>query len=60
MRGGVIVIRVKGGFIEDIEGNPVPVRVYDYDASYDVENPDRDEHGRPCIVSAFQPEAARR
>ena len=59
VRSKTMVIRVKGGFIENVEGNPVPVRVYDYDASYDAETSDRDEEGRPCIISEYEPASSR-
>lgn len=59
MRQEMIVIRVKGGFVEEISGNPVPVRVYDYDAWYGEEHHDRDEEGRPCIISEHEPDVRR-
>jgi hypothetical protein len=52
-----IVIRVVGGFVEEVQGNPLPVRVYDYDCAKVVSDSDVDERGRACIISEFQPAA---
>ncbi len=52
-----VTVRVDGGFVEEIEGNPFPVRLYDYDID-GVEGPDFDEDGRACIISEFEPKIA--
>src|SRR5690242_2897652 len=49
-----VTLRVDGGFVEEIEGNPFPVRLYDYDID-GVDEPDFDEDGRACVISEFEP-----
>jgi hypothetical protein len=46
------VIRVEGGFVE-IEHNPNPILVYDYDCDGEDEL-GTDECGRPCIASEHE------
>lgn len=50
----LVRVRVDGGFVEDIEGNPFPVRLYDYDID-GVDEPEFDEEGRACVISEFEP-----
>jgi hypothetical protein len=52
-----VTVRVDGGFVEDIEGNPFPVRLYDYDVD-GVDEPDFDDEGRACVISEFEPKTA--
>ncbi|MBV8976915.1 MAG: hypothetical protein JO261_14495 [Alphaproteobacteria bacterium] len=50
------VLRVEGGIVE-VEGNPNPVTIYDYDCD-GVEDLLVDEIGKPCIVSECKPASA--
>ena len=52
-----VAVRVDGGFVEEIEGNPFPVQLYDYDID-GVDEPDFDEKGRACVISEFEPKSA--
>lgn len=52
-----VTVRVDGGSVEAIEGNPFPVRLYDYDID-GVDELGFDEDGRACIISEFQPSTA--
>ena len=49
-----VIVRVDGGFVEEIAGNPFPVRLYDYDID-GVDELDFDEEGRGCVISEFEP-----
>ncbi|HEX3652248.1 MAG TPA: hypothetical protein VHU18_05420 [Rhizomicrobium sp.] len=49
-----VTIRVDGGFVEEIAGNPFPVRLYDYDID-GVDDLSFDEDGRACVISEFEP-----
>jgi hypothetical protein len=51
------VLRVEGGFVE-IEGNPNPVLMYDYDCDGEDDLLPDDE-GRACIVSEYKPSQGR-
>jgi hypothetical protein len=53
----LVTVRVDGGFVEEVEGNPFPVRLYDYDID-GVDEPDFDEQGRACVISEFEPKSA--
>lgn len=50
-----ITVRVYGGLVQAVDGNPFPIRVCDYDGKIE-DNPDLDEHGRPCTVIDFDPQ----
>src|SRR5437763_16001966 len=50
-----VSVRVDGGFVEEIDGNPFPVRLYDYDVD-GVDEPDFDENGRACVIIEFEPQ----
>jgi hypothetical protein len=52
-----VTVRVDGGFVEEIERNPFPMRLYDYDVD-GVDEPDFDEDGRACVISEFEPRPA--
>lgn len=52
-----VTVRVDGGFVEEIAGNPFPVRLYDYDVD-GVDEPEFDEEGRACVISEFEPKSA--
>ena len=52
-----VTVRVDGGFVEEIAGNPFPVRLYDYDID-GVDEPDFDEEGRGCVISEFEAQTA--
>ena len=52
-----VTIRVDGGFVEEIAGNPFPVRLYDYDID-GVDELSFDEDGRACVISEFEPQKA--
>ncbi|MDE2073781.1 MAG: hypothetical protein KGJ81_10115 [Alphaproteobacteria bacterium] len=49
-----IIIRVNRGYVEDIEHNPVPVVLYDYDID-GADDLGRDDSGRHCVVSEYEP-----
>jgi len=50
-----VIMRVEGGFVEEIGGNPFPVRLYDYDID-GVDDPQFDEEGRACVISEYEPQ----
>jgi hypothetical protein len=50
-----VTVRVDGGMVEEIVGNPFPVRLYDYD-TYGVDDLEFDEDGRACVISEFEPQ----
>lgn len=52
-----VTVRVDGGFVEEIAGNPFPVRLYDYDID-GVDDLSFDEDGRACVISEFEPNVA--
>jgi hypothetical protein len=41
--------------VEEIAGNPFPVRLYDYDID-GVDELSFDEDGRACVISEFEPQ----
>jgi hypothetical protein len=45
-----ITVRVYGGVVQGITGNPFPIRVCDYDGDEDM-----DEEGEPCTMGFEQP-----
>ena len=53
-----VTIRVDGGLVEEIAGNPFPVRLYDYQI-HGVDDLAFDEDGRACVISEFEPMIAR-
>lgn len=44
-----ITVGVYGGQVQWVSGNPVPIRICDYDGEND-ELPDRDDEGLPCRI----------
>lgn len=50
-----VTIRVDGGMVEEVAGNPFPVRLYDYDID-GVDDLSFDEDGRACVISEFEPQ----
>lgn len=50
-----ISIHLEGGFVEELKGNPLPVRIYDYDST-EIERQDVDPQGRCCVISEFGPD----
>ncbi len=54
----IMTVHLEGGFIEELRGYPIPVRIYDYDCD-DIEAPDVDDDGRPCIISEYDPDRRR-
>lgn len=52
-----VTVRVGGGMVEEIAGNPFPVRLYDYDID-GVDDLGFDEDGRACVISEFEPQPA--
>lgn len=53
-----VTVRVHGGMVEEIAGNPFPVRLYDYDID-GVDDLSFDEDGRACVISEFGPRPAK-
>jgi hypothetical protein len=50
-----VTVRVVGGLVEEVAGNPFPVRLYDYD----IDGADElgfDADGRACVISEFEPQ----
>jgi hypothetical protein len=52
-----VTVRVDGGMVEEIAGNPFPVRLYDYDID-GVDELSFDENGRVCVISEYEPQTA--
>src|SRR5689334_1784692 len=51
-----MIVRVRGGFVEEIAHNPVTVTLYDYDTDgVDDDALLPDDSGKPCIVSEYPP-----
>jgi hypothetical protein len=44
-----ITVKVQGGLVQCVLGNPFPIRICDYDVERD-EDPDVDECGEPCRI----------
>ena len=53
-----VTVRVDGGMVEEIAGNPFPVRLYDYDID-GVDDLSFDEDGRACVISEFEPQTVK-
>lgn len=50
-----VTTRVDGGFVEEVAGNPFPVRLYDYDID-GVDDLQFDDDGRACVISEYEPQ----
>lgn len=50
-----VTVRVDGGMVEEVEGNPFPVHLYDYDID-GVDDLEFDEDGRACVIREFAPQ----